>query len=479
MSPNHRSPYLVAYPAVILSAWIWGLAGSVACAGTAGLLIEYFIFSTHQVDLAPTAGNWLFREAIFLLGSVIVGALTRSAASYRQSVILARVKEMFALLEADKAVTAERERVAQLARENEARVHLALDGANVGLWEWDIKTGTSTWSEGFYRLHGIQPETKASYEAWRNAVHPSDRKEVDAELAKALEEGRTFFAEYRICLPGNQMRWVACQGSCVFEDDKVVRMVGYSGDVTRRKLGDLALLEAEKLAVAGRLTASIAHEVNNPLGGAMNLLYLAKASSEESERQRLLDEAMQQLMRVSQIATQTLKFSRTSKRAGVCRASDLVKNTLELLRPRLNLAHITVDIETRQDLEFSCFSGEMQQILTNILINAADAIREQGKIRVRVAGSFFWRTSTPAVRITIVDDGSGMSPDVMRRMREPFFTTKEDTGTGLGMWIVTELIRRHHGRLSVRSKMDPTHHGTAVSMLFPVSFLENESGEAA
>jgi two-component system CheB/CheR fusion protein len=257
-------------------------------------------------------------------------------------------------------------------------------------------------------------------------------------------------------------------------------MVGYCGDVTHRKHADIALLQAEKLAVAGRLSASIAHEINNPLEAALNLVYLAREVDNREEQQRYLNDAIHQLSRVSLISQQTLRFSRTSKRAISCRVYELVKATVELVRPKAIMAGIEIVEEARADPAIICFPGEMQQILINIINNAIDATRGPARIRIRISDSCRWNhREEPGARITIADTGSGMSRKTLTRMNDAFFTTKEGTGTGLGMWVVSELVKRHRGALSVRSSVHPRHRGTVMSIFIPASLAEGDFGNVS
>ena len=317
MRPSHRSPYLLAYPAVILSAWVWGLPASVACAIVSGGLIEYFIFQTGQIALSPIPNGGAFRVFMFLSGSILVGGLTRSAARQRQKAATANLNQRLLLAQAEAAFATEKAVATELALENEVRTQMALDGANVGLWEWDIASQKSKWSHGYYRLHGLDPDQNpresATYELWRRCVHPDDIERVESAIRRAIAERSSFLEEYRIILRGGVTRWIACQGTAITNPaGEVVRVSGFGGDVTRRKLADLALLQNEKMIIAGRLIATIAHEINNPLDTAMNIIYLLGSGVPEQERLALLEDASVQLERIAQISRQTLNFSRSS-----------------------------------------------------------------------------------------------------------------------------------------------------------------------
>jgi PAS domain S-box-containing protein len=351
---------------------------------------------------------------------------------------------------------------------------MALDGANAGLWERDLIRNEVKWSTGFSRLHDLPNGGIVNYAMWRNQVHSDDIDAIEKEIWMAISEVRSFQFEYRVARSEGEVRWVACQGTVsAGPDGNAAKMTGYCGDVTRRKHADLAILKHEKLAIAGRLTASIAHEVNNPLEAVTNLLHLLRMGTLNQQQTAYLDEAMQQIRRVSQVASQTLKFSRSSNRNVACMPSELIENTLQLLRPKLELAQVQVSIEIRQNPQFFCSVGEMQQVLINLINNSIEAISGPGKIRIRAADSPDWgNRARRGLRIAVADTGSGMSRETCRRMREAFFTTKDGTGTGLGMWIVSELLDKHEGKLSVSSSMQPKHHGTVLSLFLPTDRID-------
>jgi len=469
MPPSHRSPYLLAYPAVVLAAWLWGTAGAVSCAAIAGAVLEHYIFSARQINLSPASTAWITREIFFIAGSLMVGLLTRNAALQREKIAASAWEIEVRGLRAEKAAEVAKKQAAELLLENEARAHMALDGANAGIFEWDVIRNSSKWSDGFYRLHGLEPGGPASYEVWRQQVHPDDIDRVETELGRALASIGTYFCEYRIRSTNGDLRWIACEGNVAAgPDEKAALMRGFCGDITRRKLSEAALLQTEKLAVAGRLSASIAHEVNNPLEATLNLLYLLRTGVCGQEYQEYLDLAVQQLDRVSQITKQTLRFSRAASRSTVCHPEELVEGTLRLLRAKLQLGSIEVSVEASSNSRFACAPGEIQQVLTNLINNAVDATKGPGRLRIRIADSVDWKTRTRSgIRISIGDTGSGMPPDTRNKLFEPFFTTKGDFGNGLGMWVVQQLLEKYGGCISVSSSLSPMHHGTVMSLFLP------------
>ena len=470
MEPQHRSPYLLAYPAVILAAWVWGLPASIACATVSGLLIEHFIFQTHQIALSPIPNGWVFRETIFLGGSLMVGVLTRSVARQRQESATANLHQRLRLAEAEAAIAGERALATELALENEVRSQLALDGANVGLWEVDIPTQKSTWSDGFYRLHGRQPGGPVDGEGRRENVHPDDFERVEEAVLRAIAERGTFHEEYRVLLPGGGVRWIACQGTSVTDaDGNVIKMTGYGGDVTRRKLADQALLHNEKMAIAGRLIATIAHEINNPLDAAMNMIYLLRHGVSPEEQTVLLDETRLQLERISQISRQTLNFSRTSVRATLYTPSALVDEALRLLGTKLRLAQIDIATEVRGDSEFYCERREVQQILANVMNNAIEATPGPGHLRIRIADSVDWRRrQCRGIRITIADTGTGNVARCPRAHLRAFFHHQGRNGhrpRHVGGSRTGQETERHHLHQQFNRGVPPRDHGLSLHPL--------------
>jgi signal transduction histidine kinase len=213
------------------------------------------------------------------------------------------------------------------------------------------------------------------------------------------------------------------------------------------------LRRTEKLAATGQLAASIAHEINNPLEAVTNLLFLLDQQSLDEESRRYTDMAQQEIARVSQITQQTLRFYRQSSSPALIQPADVLDSVLELHHGRSNAAKVKTIRRYRDGAELYAFSGEMRQLFANLIGNALDAMPNGGKIYLSVRASQAWyQPEVQGVRITIADTGSGMTEAVRQRMFEPFFTTKEITGTGLGLWISSEIIAKHQGAVRVRSR---------------------------
>ena len=242
-------------------------------------------------------------------------------------------------------------------------------------------------------------------------------------------------------------------------------------ETTERRRAEDALRRTEKLAAAGRLAASIAHEVNNPLEAVTNLLYLIRQAPLDDVSAGYVDLAAHELARVSEITQQTLRFYRQSTLPAMVNVSELVDSVLRLHQARLTALQVDVCRDYARDVQLFCFAGELRQLFANLIGNAIDAMTPNGGrllLRVRYAHSSA-HPGQSGVRVTIADTGSGMTKEIQRHIFEPFFTTKEATGTGLGLWVSTEIIEKHSGIISMRSRAR-TDNGASAGTVFSVFF---------
>jgi len=285
--------------------------------------------------------------------------------------------------------------------------------------------------------------------------------------------------------PGRIRAWLA-NVYPVQTGSNAVRWVGaVIVDTTQRRNSEEALRKTEKLAAAGRLAASIAHEINNPLEAVTNLLYLIRLQEElPSEIERYVDLAQHELARVSEITQQTLRFYRQSTLPVTANICELLESVLTLHQGRVNSLHVEVRRFYDSQVEIFCFAGELRQLFANLISNALDAMMPgPGMLTLSVRQSRSWRNpSVEGVRISVADTGCGMSDEVRARIFEPFFTTKDATGTGLGLWVSAEVIRKHRGEVRIRSRAADMCHpqrkpGTVFMIFFPQSAVEGHLSE--
>jgi len=238
-------------------------------------------------------------------------------------------------------------------------------------------------------------------------------------------------------------------------------------DVTERRLHQDRLLLSEKLAATGRLAATIAHEINNPLESVLNLIYLARTSREQSAKIReILITAEKEVTRVSHIARHTLGFYRDTSAPSQIDMPALMEEVLTVYDSRLR----AVGIEVRKDFPalppVEALRGEMHQVFSNLFSNAIDAMQDGGTLTIVLREAE--EMGRLGICIRVEDNGVGIPPENLARLFEAFFTTKPNAGTGLGLWVVKQFVESWGGRIEVKSSVEPDTHGTAFNLLVPL-----------
>ncbi len=240
-------------------------------------------------------------------------------------------------------------------------------------------------------------------------------------------------------------------------------------EILARKRTEDALISSEKLASVGRMAAVLAHEINNPLEGITNVLYLVQTTDGLPEMARqYLQMADGELKRIAHITRQTLGFYRESTAPATFHLTKLLDAVLDLLQAKTISKRSTIDIQCDEHLELTAFQGEVRQVVSNLLLNSLDAIPEAGKITMRAAPCQAYRSERTAIRITVADNGHGMSDSSLRNLFQPFFTTKGTVGNGLGLWVSKQIIEKHGGSIQVRSRTHGPRQGTTFSILLPI-----------
>lgn len=231
-----------------------------------------------------------------------------------------------------------------------------------------------------------------------------------------------------------------------------------------RRQAEEALIRSEKLASVGRLAATVAHEINNPLEAATNCLYLIHNNENvPPELKGYLDIAERELQRVAHIAKQTLGFYRENTRPTAVDVARLVDEVAGLYSPKLEAKELRLKIEHGGHAGLTtAVAGEIRQVISNLLTNAIDATMPNGTVKIRTS-----RVSLEGcnyTRITVADSGTGVCPNNRNQLFKPFFTTKESVGTGLGLWVSKEIVTKHDGRIRMRSAEG---RGTVFSVFLP------------
>jgi PAS domain S-box-containing protein len=249
-------------------------------------------------------------------------------------------------------------------------------------------------------------------------------------------------------------------------------------DASDRKRSEEALRKSEKLAVTGRLAASIAHEINNPLEAITNLLFLLRNyTTLDDNALNYVTMADYEVRRIAEITQQTLRFYRQSTLPARASMAELLDSILALYQGRLNALNLRVERDYEPEMDLFCFAGEIRQVFANLVGNSIDAAGDGARLMVRARRSRNWKNPSEAgVRFAVADTGSGMEPEVRDRIFEAFFTTKEVTGTGLGLWVSQEILLKHRGIVHVRSRAaNPNFPGRSTGTVFEIFLPDDPS----
>ncbi len=241
--------------------------------------------------------------------------------------------------------------------------------------------------------------------------------------------------------------------------------------IQRQAESQEALRRTEKLAVAGRMAASIAHEINNPLAAITNLLYLISTAEDLAAVRKYNRIAQEELRRVSDIANQTLRFYRSPQPPERVDVAEVLDSALALFRSKLRTHGIEVSRDYAPGLTITLSVGELRQVLVNLIANAIDAMPEGGHLHLRATAAHHPVRGQPGIKITVADDGKGIRHEAKSRLFEPFFTTKGTTGTGLGLWLTRDILERAGGYIRCRNHSSP--HGAVFSMWLPLTPAEH------
>lgn len=262
-------------------------------------------------------------------------------------------------------------------------------------------------------------------------------------------------------------RWIRSVAVPVRQGDRITGGVAVNTDVTQARLQDEALRKSEKLAAVGQLASSIAHEINNPLESITNLLYLVQRSDSMDEVKEYARMAQDELARVTEITLQTLRFHRQQSKPVQVNLADLLRTVMTLYTGRLLVRRLNVEMKLMDSPPVLCLEGEIRQVVNNLLRNALDAMSEGGRLLVRLHSQTDWLTRQRGVRMTVADTGEGIAPEIMAHLFEPFQTSKELTGTGLGLWVSKGIVEKHGGQIRTRSRRGPGH-GTVFTVWLPL-----------
>lgn len=372
----------------------------------------------------------------------------------------------------------ELQRVREALEASEERIRIALKNVPLVLYTAD-RENRYTW------LHRAHPRFNIEEIVGRtdDELDPDGAYSEVRDFKKSvMERDAADRREMRVSIRGSSEIYDMTAEPIHDEMGGVVGVTVAAHDITRLKLAEEALRRNEKLAIAGRLAATIAHEINNPLEAVTNLLYLLRTGCTDEQSLVLIESAEEELGRVSLIVAQSLRFHRQSTLATEERLSALLEGAVAIYKGRIASERINLMRDYRDRRTVHCYASELRQVFGNFIGNAFDAVRQGGTILLRTRESRDVTTGEPGVRVTVADSGYGMDGPTLSRIAEPFFTTKGVNGTGLGLWISREILQKHRSKLSVRSSRREGRGGTTFSVFIPSKAIvdpNTTSGQAA
>jgi two-component system, cell cycle sensor histidine kinase and response regulator CckA len=391
--------------------------------------------------------------------------------------VLKEAKTAYETAEAELMV---RERAEEELARTEERLRLAQTFTNVGAWDHDVPTNTSTWSQSLRDLYGVGPDTPSTYPAFLALVHEDDRRRVDDTVERVLGLGGSFEFEFRLRRPDGEIRWLHSRGHVLLDSHGApTRMLGLTMDISQRKHAEVEnekleekLRQSQKLEAVGRLAGGVAHDFNNLLLGIRGYTELALMNLESgaSPREHLV-ELGAAVERGTALTKQLLAFSRKQVLTPeILDLNDVVASTESLLRRLIGadveLATVHADAPVRVDAD----RGQLEQVIVNLAVNARDAMPDGGRLTFEVGPVEVGTQNAGGLEpgrfalLAVVDTGCGMDDETKAEIFEPFFTTKTD-GTGLGLATVHGIVKQSGGTIWVYSEPG---QGTTFKIYLPL-----------
>jgi PAS domain S-box-containing protein len=349
-------------------------------------------------------------------------------------------------------------------QESNAALVETLNSNKCASWTLDLDSRQSArWHSGSYPIFGRPFEEVEAMQSLALLLHPEDRPSLPLMTEQMRTTWEPILFEFRVPWPNGELHWLEMRATRIAGKPCVWR--GVTLDITERKLAEAALIRAEKLAAMGRLASTVAHEINNPLESVTNLLYLAHADPElRDETRSYLATAETELSRLSSITRLTLGFVRGNGSVTSVDVSATADEVLSIFRHRLDTKNIAVERRYHDDLRVRMAPHELRQIVTNLVANAVDALSPpHARLAIHIL-----RRDASAV-LLVEDNGTGIAEPNLARIFDPFFSTKQEVGTGIGLWITRELVEKNGGRVFVEARNLPPGVSTRFRIELPLA----------
>jgi PAS domain S-box-containing protein len=323
----------------------------------------------------------------------------------------------------------------------------------------------TSWNLGASRVFGFSAEEMIGESILK--LIPEELRSDEAIIIGKIRAGERIdhFETVRLTKDGRRLNVSLTVSPVKDEQGQVIGASKILRDISGRKRIEESLLQAEKIAAAGRMASTIAHEVNNPLEAVTNLLYLLRPSVTDAAGIEYLETAESEIARVSHIAKQTLGFYREHTTASSSSVAELLQHAITIYEPRCALNGITIEKSLYSVDKVMLRRGEMMQVISNLIANSMYAMPAGGTLSVSAADD---DGTDDGVVMTIQDTGMGIAPQDIPRVFDAFFTTRSSIGTGIGLFVAKQFVEGHGGRIELESKQGVKEHGTTVRIYLPL-----------
>jgi PAS domain S-box-containing protein len=347
-----------------------------------------------------------------------------------------------------------------------------VESSNDVILSKDLNGIITSWNAAAGRLFGYSAEEMIGASILK--LIPEDLHSDEKIIMESIRAGRRVehFETRRVTKSGKLLDVSLTISPIKDEHGQVIGASKILRDISLRRQLEQSLLQAEKIAATGRMAATIAHEINNPLEAVVNLLYLLRPMTTDPTGVKYLSSAEAELGRVSHIAKQTLGYYREHAAASSTSIGEIVLHAIAIYEPRCKAAGIHIKHALNSSRKIVLRRGEMMQVVSNLIVNAIYAMQAGGVLSMSVEDT---ASSSNGIILTIQDDGVGIAAADLPRVFEAFFTTRSTVGTGIGLFVAKQFIEGHGGQIEIESRNNSENHGTTVRVFLPVSTAYDSS----
>ena len=329
----------------------------------------------------------------------------------------------------------------------------------------DLNGIIASWNAAATRVFGYLPEEIIGTSILR--LIPEHLHSDEKTIIESIRAGRRIehFETVRLTKDGRLVEVSLTVSPIKDETGRVIGASKILRDVSSRKRMEQSLLQAEKIAATGRMAATIAHEINNPLEAVMNLLYLLRPMITNPDGIQYLGSAEVELGRVSHIAKQTLGYYREHASASLASVAEIIRHAITIYEPRCNVGDIEIRRSIESERKLVMRRGEIMQVISNLIANSIHAMPQGGILSISLVDG---EDPADGIVLTIQDNGDGIEDQTLPKVFEAFFTTRSTVGTGIGLFVAKQFVEGHGGQISIESDTSVQNHGTTVRIVLPL-----------